>query len=242
MLVFAGRLTDAEGPRRRTRGGAEVDGPRLRDRRRPGARAARGGGAGSAAARAFSGRCRAQQVLGLVRAADAVVLTSAWENFPHGVVEALAVGTPVIATASAALPRSFETARTGCSSSRATPPRSPRRCAGTSAISGLHARLRAAATPSVGRLQPDAVYGRLESILEGAAMKPTVFFAGRTRYRAAALADPRTQVGCARRRARRARHRLIGRRLARRRDISAAPANGARRAALLAVAAGRAPA
>ena len=34
----------------------------------------------------------------LFRAADGALLSSAWENFPHSVVEALAVGTPVIAT------------------------------------------------------------------------------------------------------------------------------------------------
>ena len=34
-------------------------------------------------------------VLRLFRAADASLLSSAWENFPHTVVEALAVGTPV---------------------------------------------------------------------------------------------------------------------------------------------------
>ena len=31
-------------------------------------------------------------------AADASILSSSWENFPHSVVESLAVGTPVIAT------------------------------------------------------------------------------------------------------------------------------------------------
>ncbi len=37
-------------------------------------------------------------MLELFRAADASLLSSSWENFPHTVVEALAVGTPVIAT------------------------------------------------------------------------------------------------------------------------------------------------
>ncbi len=40
-----------------------------------------------------------ERVLELFAAADAAVLSSSWENFPHSVVEALAVGTPVIATA-----------------------------------------------------------------------------------------------------------------------------------------------
>lgn len=37
-------------------------------------------------------------VLDLFAAADATVLSSSWENFPHSVVESLVVGTPVIST------------------------------------------------------------------------------------------------------------------------------------------------
>ena len=47
----------------------------------------------------FLGSGTRDDVLRLFHAADASVLPSAWENFPHTVVEALAVGTPVIATA-----------------------------------------------------------------------------------------------------------------------------------------------
>ena len=43
-------------------------------------------------------------VLRLFAGADAAVLSSSWENFPHTVVEALAVGTPVIATAVGGVP------------------------------------------------------------------------------------------------------------------------------------------
>ena len=43
-------------------------------------------------------------MIGLFRAADAALLTSAWENLPHTVLEALAVGTPVIATAVGGVP------------------------------------------------------------------------------------------------------------------------------------------
>ena len=43
-------------------------------------------------------------MLRLFRAADASLLPSAWENFPHTVVEALAVGCPVIATAVGGVP------------------------------------------------------------------------------------------------------------------------------------------
>jgi glycosyltransferase involved in cell wall biosynthesis len=40
-----------------------------------------------------------------MRAADVVILSSAWENFPHGLVEALAVGRRV-ATRVGGVPRS----------------------------------------------------------------------------------------------------------------------------------------
>jgi glycosyltransferase involved in cell wall biosynthesis len=46
----------------------------------------------------FIGAQPRERVLELFRAADASILSSSWENFPHTVVEALAAGTPVIAT------------------------------------------------------------------------------------------------------------------------------------------------
>ncbi|MBA3245181.1 MAG: glycosyltransferase family 4 protein, partial [Actinobacteria bacterium] len=52
----------------------------------------------------FLGALGRNEVLELFRAADASVLSSAWENFPHTLVEALAVGTPVVATAVGGVP------------------------------------------------------------------------------------------------------------------------------------------
>jgi glycosyltransferase involved in cell wall biosynthesis len=52
----------------------------------------------------FLGAGTRDDVLRLFRAADAVLVTSAWENLPHTVLEALAVGTPVIATAVGGIP------------------------------------------------------------------------------------------------------------------------------------------
>jgi glycosyltransferase involved in cell wall biosynthesis len=54
-----------------------------------------------------------EQVLTYMRAADAVVLSSDWENHPHAAVEALAVGTPVAATAVGGVPEIVEHERTG---------------------------------------------------------------------------------------------------------------------------------
>jgi glycosyltransferase involved in cell wall biosynthesis len=52
----------------------------------------------------FLGAQTRDEVIGLFHAADAAILTSAWENMPHTVLEALAVGTPVIATSVGGVP------------------------------------------------------------------------------------------------------------------------------------------
>jgi glycosyltransferase involved in cell wall biosynthesis len=52
----------------------------------------------------FLGSLDRDRVLRLFHAADASLLSSSWENLPHSVVESLAVGTPVIATAVGGVP------------------------------------------------------------------------------------------------------------------------------------------
>ena len=52
----------------------------------------------------FLGAGSREDVLTLFTAVDAALLTSAWENLPHTLLEALAVGTPVIATAVGGIP------------------------------------------------------------------------------------------------------------------------------------------
>ena len=52
----------------------------------------------------FLGAGTRDDVVRLFRAVDAGLLTSAWENLPHTLLEALAVGTPVIATAVGGIP------------------------------------------------------------------------------------------------------------------------------------------
>jgi len=52
----------------------------------------------------FLGAGSRDDVLELFRAVDLALLTSAWENLPHTVLEALALGTPVVATAVGGVP------------------------------------------------------------------------------------------------------------------------------------------
>ena len=52
----------------------------------------------------FLGAGTRDDVVALFRAVDVGLLTSAWENLPHTLLEALAVGTPVIATAVGGIP------------------------------------------------------------------------------------------------------------------------------------------
>ena len=117
----------------------------------------------------FLGPLPRAEVLGLLRAADAAILTSAWENFPHGVVEALAVGTPVIATRTGGV---AEVVTDGENGLLVEPGDAQAFTAAVRRYLGdaeLQARLRAAAAPSVAAYDADAVYARLESILLEAA-------------------------------------------------------------------------
>ena len=122
-------------------------------------------------------------MLELFRAADASILSSSWENFPHGVVESLAVGTPVIATAVGGVAEVVDaTARTACSSRAATWPRSRRRSCGTSP-----SRARGAAARERRRLgralqsRRACTDGSLEILSERGSVR-RVLFVGRTRY------------------------------------------------------------
>ncbi len=117
----------------------------------------------------FLGGVPRERVLRLFAAADASVLSSAWENFPHTVVESLAVGCPVIATAVGGVP---EVVRDGVNG-LLVPPGDPE--ALRAAIERLFAdnelrrRLSAAAPASVAGYSEEAVFERIEAELERAA-------------------------------------------------------------------------
>jgi glycosyltransferase involved in cell wall biosynthesis len=117
----------------------------------------------------FVGGVSRDRVLRLFAAADGSVLPSAWENFPHTVVEALAVGCPVLATSVGGVPEVVRDGENGLLVS----PRDPDALA--AAITrffgepGLHERLAAAAAPSVADSSEDAVFSAIEAELERAA-------------------------------------------------------------------------
>lgn len=106
-----------------------------------------------------------EDVLRVFAAADAAVLSSAWENFPHTVVEALAVGTPVVATAVGGVPEvvlhedngllvpAHDVTALGVALRRIT------------GDDDLRARLAARAAPSVAHLAEDVLLAQVEAEL-----------------------------------------------------------------------------
>jgi glycosyltransferase involved in cell wall biosynthesis len=93
-------------------------------------------------------------------------LSSSWENFPHMVVEALSVGTPVLATDVGGVTEILRDGENGI----LVPMNDPEALAGAIRRyfddEALQERLRGAALASVARFSPDEIYGRLEALLE----------------------------------------------------------------------------
>jgi glycosyltransferase involved in cell wall biosynthesis len=117
----------------------------------------------------FLGAQPRAEVLGLLATADVAVLPSAWENFPHAAVEALAMGTPVVATRVGGVPEIIRDGENGILVPAGD------EAAFTDAVArvlhddALRLRLAEAAAPSVSRFAADAVYGELERLLREAA-------------------------------------------------------------------------
>jgi glycosyltransferase involved in cell wall biosynthesis len=117
----------------------------------------------------FLGALPRNEVLRLFRAADASLLSSTWENFPHTVVESLAVGTPVIASAVGGVPEVVRDGENGL----LVPPGD----AGALAAAiqrfygepGLRERLARAAAPSVAGYGREETLARIEAVLLEAA-------------------------------------------------------------------------
>jgi glycosyltransferase involved in cell wall biosynthesis len=117
----------------------------------------------------FLGAGDRDAVLRLFAGADVAILPSAWENAPHTVVEALAVGTPVIATAVGGVP---EVVRDGVNGLLVPPGDADALAEALSRIgedAAVRAALAEAAPRSVAELAEDVVLERIERLLVEAA-------------------------------------------------------------------------
>jgi len=171
VLVFAGRLGPQKSVDVALQALAETSGVRLAvagDGPERGALERRAHELGLDGRVTFLGSVPRERVLRLFRAADASVLPSSWENFPHSVVEALAAGCPVIATTVGGVPEVVDDGVNGL----LVPPRDP--AALGAAITRffsdeeLRSRLRSAASRSVADYSEEAVFSAIEAELERA--------------------------------------------------------------------------
>ena len=113
----------------------------------------------------FLGPQPRERVVELFAAADASILSSSWENFPHTVVEALAVGTPVLATATGGVAEVVRDGENGL-----LVPIGDAAALGEAirrffADDELQRRLRAAAAASIAEYAPERVFAELERTL-----------------------------------------------------------------------------
>ena len=113
----------------------------------------------------FLGAQPRERVFELFAAADAAILSSSWENFPHAVVESLAAGTPVLATATGGVAEVVRDGENGL-----LVPVGDAAALGEAirrffADEALRRRLRAAAAPSIAEYAPERVFAQLEQTL-----------------------------------------------------------------------------
>ncbi|MDX6409365.1 MAG: hypothetical protein QOE13_2436 [Gaiellaceae bacterium] len=167
-LAFAGRLTAQKSLDRALEAVAGVDAVHLviagegPDRSQLEARARE---LGIAERVSFLGAQPRERVVELFRAADAAILSSSWENFPHTVVEALATGTPVLAMEAGGVAEVVRDGENGLlvpAGDTAALGEAVRRYFGDE---GLRDRLRGAAAASVARYAPERVLDELEVTL-----------------------------------------------------------------------------
>ena len=168
-LAFAGRLTAQKSLGRALEAVAAAEGVSLVIAGEGPDRApleARAGELGIAGRVTFLGAQPRRRVIELFGAADATILSSTWENFPHTVVEALAVGTPVLAMEAGGVSEVVHDGVNGL----LVP------AGDINALAGavqryfrdetLRERLRAAAAGSIAAYAPQRVFGELESTLQ----------------------------------------------------------------------------
>jgi glycosyltransferase involved in cell wall biosynthesis len=119
----------------------------------------------------FKGAVPRSEAVVWLRAADAVVLSSAWENFPHAAVEAIAAGTPVVATAVGGVPEVIQSGVNGI----LVPPGDERALAdamqSVTADPQLSTRLRQGAAATAGDYEADRAYEAIERRLLAAGLR-----------------------------------------------------------------------
>jgi len=116
----------------------------------------------------FLGSVPRERVLRLFRAGDASLLPSAWENFPHTVVESLAVGSPVIATAVGGVPEVVHDGENGLLVAPGDPVALADAIGRFFGDDALRAKLSEAAAGSVKGLSEEAVFTTIEAELRRA--------------------------------------------------------------------------
>ena len=167
-LAFAGRLTAQKALGDALAALAQVDGVDLLiagDGDQRGPLEARVAELALGARVRFLGPLPRDRIVELFHAADASILSSSWENFPHTVVEALAAGTPVIATAVGGV---AEVVRDGVNGLLVAPGDAEALAAAIRRFltdPGLRETLRDAAAASVAEYAPERVFARLEQTL-----------------------------------------------------------------------------
>jgi glycosyltransferase involved in cell wall biosynthesis len=128
-------------------------------------------GSGLAARVALKGTLPRSEAIEWLRAADAALLSSAYENFPHAAVEAIAAGTPVLATAVGGVPEIVKTGVNGI----LVPPGDERALAeamrSVAMDAELAAALREGAAATVGRYVADRAYEAIERELVAAVLR-----------------------------------------------------------------------
>ena len=167
-LAFAGRLTAQKSLTRAVDAVAAADGVHLviagdgpdRD-----ALERHVGDIGVADRVTFLGAQPRRRVVELFRAADASILSSSWENFPHTVVEALAVGTPVLAMEAGGVGEVVHDGVNGLLVPAGDGAALADAVQRYFADEALRERLRAAAASSVAAYAPERVFGELEATL-----------------------------------------------------------------------------
>jgi len=167
-LVFAGRLTAQKSLERALEAVAAADGVSLviageGPDRGPLERRVADLGLGGRVS--FLGALPRERVVELFRAADATILSSSWENFPHTVVEALAVGTPVLAMEAGGVSEVVQDGVNGLLVAAGDTDALAEAVRRYFDDNELRERLRAAAAPSVAAYAPERVFGELEATL-----------------------------------------------------------------------------